>query len=167
MENATIYGAALLLSLLIALPALDYFNFKPFGDLRRGPLWDLVWSELGAVTVTYYCRGGGVAINGSTTAPTGAQAGFLQKQTATIAFGATADAQALFTHNWGLDASAPTYFEPEIMCFQTLGGTYSPSLTFDLSNTNVVKVNKAATAPPNSQVFGLPIAPMPGLERRR
>lgn len=101
-----------------------------------------------AVTVTYYARGGGVLINGSTTAPTATQASQLQKQSATIAFGATGDVQALFTHNWGLDASAPTYFEPEVSCIQTLDGTYFPSLTFDLSNTNVVKVNKVATNQP-------------------
>jgi len=104
-----------------------------------------------AVTVTYVARGGGVLING-TTAPTAAQSQQLVKISATVAFGATADVQALFTHNWGLDISAPTYLEPEIQVYQTLDGTYFPSLTFDVTNTNVVKINKAATNAPTTVV---------------
>jgi hypothetical protein len=100
-----------------------------------------------AVSVQYYCRGAsGVLINGSTTPPTAVQASQLQKQTALIIMTADADLQALFTHNWGLDASAPTYLEPEILgpTAQLVGAntTMMPAFTFDLTNTNVVKVNK-------------------------
>ena len=105
-----------------------------------------------AVTVTYYVRGAGILINGSTTGPTAVQASQVYKQSATVAFGATADVQALFTHNWGLDLSAPTYLEPEIMYYQTLDGTYCPSLTFDVTNTNVVKINKLGTNGPATVV---------------
>ena len=102
-----------------------------------------------AVTVTYYARGGvGILINGSTTSPTTTQGSQLQKVSATCAFAATADVQALITHNMGLDASAPTYQEPEILWETTTTNTYTPSITFDRSNTNVVKVNKVATDAP-------------------
>ena len=101
-----------------------------------------------AVSVTYYVRGGGVTINGSTTAPTGQQASQVQKQSAVVVFGVTADVQARFTHNWGLDASAPTYIEPEVLIYQLSDTTAFPSLTIDLANTNVVTLNKAATNAP-------------------
>jgi hypothetical protein len=42
--------------------------------------------------------------------------------------------------------------EPEIQFYQTLDGTYAPSLTFDVTNTNVVKINKAATNAPTTVV---------------
>lgn len=157
MELFNSIGAALVL-LLAILPALEFFNIKPFGDWkpRRGPwLWDLVRSELGAITVTYYARGGGVLINASTTAPTATQASQLQTQSAIVAFGATADAQARFTHNWGFDNSAPIYQQPQLEFYQTLGGTYMPSITFDISNTNVVLINKAATDAPATIVVTL------------
>ena len=154
MNLLTTIGAALMLfALLYALPALG-LNFKPFGDLREHPfrsfrLWDLVQSELGAVSVVYYSRGGPVTINGSTTPPTAQQAAFLMKQSAKVVFGVTADAQALFTHNWGLDASAPTYFEPEILQVGMLSvTTYHPLITFDWSNTNVLAINKPNTDAP-------------------
>lgn len=148
-----IYGAALLLALLFASPALDRLNFKPFGDfrLRRFSLWDFVRSELGAVSVSYYVRGGaGVTINGSATPPTAQEAVQCFKQAAKVVFGVTADAQALFTHNWGLNASAPGYVEPEILvdCLSTT--TYFPLLTFDRTNTNVLAINKPATDAPTT-----------------
>lgn len=103
-------------------------------------------SELGAVSVLYFVRGAnGVTILGSATGPTGQQAAQCFKQTAQINM-ADADTQALFTHSWGLDASAPGYFEPEILWYaqqMTANGTWATALTFDVTNTNVVKVNKA------------------------
>jgi len=102
-----------------------------------------------SVTVTYSIRGGGlnpVTILASTTPPTATQAAQVQKQTALVAFGADADTQALFTHNWGLDASAPAYYEPEVMAnLVALPATFC-GLTFDWSNTNVLKINKANAA---------------------
>lgn len=57
-----------------------------------------------------------------------------------------ADTQALFTHNWGLDASAPGYYEPRIHHYCLLQGpltaSFLPLLTFDVTNTNVIKINK-------------------------
>jgi len=99
-----------------------------------------------SVTVNYFIRGGVVIINGSTTPPTAQQASQVMKQTAQVIMLDT-DIQALFTHNWGLDASAPTYFEPEIWCAGAQGpaqpgGTWLPNFSFDLTNTNVAKINK-------------------------
>jgi hypothetical protein len=155
-------GAGLLLLALVILPALALLNinpfsgFRPFGDWqpKRGGLRvflrALVRDELGAVTVTYYQRGAGITILGSTTPPTATQGSQSQKVAATVAFGVTADAQALITHNMGLDASAPGYFEPEVFWEPQSVTTYAPLITFDRTNTNVLKVNKPATDGPTT-----------------
>lgn len=93
-----------------------------------------------AVTVTYYIRGGNTLINGSTTAPTAAQASQVLKQSAVIVFGVVADNSALFTHNWGLDASAPTYLEPEVIMEPISSTTSWPMISFFKANTNVLQV---------------------------
>jgi hypothetical protein len=100
-----------------------------------------------AVNVLYYARGGsGVTIEGSATGPTSQQAAQCPMIKAQVVFGVQADVQALITHNWGLDASAPGYYDPEIQWYQISDNTsYAPSITFDVSNTNVVKVNKNST----------------------
>jgi hypothetical protein len=99
-----------------------------------------------AVTVTYYIRNGStVAIAGSTTAPTAAQAQQVMKQSAVVVFGTVDDIQGLFTHNWGLDRSAGFYFEPEIIMEAISNATTSyPMITFWRVSTNVVSVNKKA-----------------------
>lgn len=141
-----IYGAVLL-GLLLALVAFTFSRYRLQGGISRGAFsWRSFWrEELGVVNVLYFIRGGVVTINGSATNPTAIQASQVQKQTAEIVMG-DADVQALFTHNWGLDASAPTYFEPEISEVTGLilnaGGTYLTGFTFDRTNTNVVKINK-------------------------
>lgn len=99
-----------------------------------------------SVSVNYYVRGGQTAINGSATPPTAAQAFQVQMQKAVINF-ADSDVQALFTHNWGLDISSPTYFDPEAWIEgygspAQVAATYMPLFTFDFANTNVVKINK-------------------------
>jgi len=113
-----------------------------------------------AVTVSYFIRGGGVLINGSVTPPTKTQAQAVYVQKAQINF-ADSDTQALFTHNWGLDASAPTYFDPEILGPAVVGPaqtgqTWLPAFTFDFSNTNVLIVNKLnATGTGGTYIFGI------------
>lgn len=98
-----------------------------------------------AVSVTYYIRGGPVTINGSTTAPTAQQAAQVQKQAAVIVWGTVDDTTALFTHNWGLDASAPGYYEPEVLFEPISTGTTSwPLITFWRANTNVLVCGKRA-----------------------
>lgn len=131
-------GAALL-ALLASLPALA---LKHLQALRDWTPPGLIPGEAGVVVVQYFIRGGGVAINGSATGPTAAQANQVMKQTARITM-AAADVQAAFTHNWGLDNSSPTFYEPEILVWQQSDMTsYAPSLTFDVANTNVVLINK-------------------------
>jgi hypothetical protein len=108
-----------------------------------------------AVSVQYFIRsgiGGSVLINGSTTPPTAIQASQVYMQKALIIMSADTDVQALFTHNWGLDASAPTYLEPEVFIVAQLTGatvTFMPAFTFDLTSTNVIKVNKLSQASTN------------------
>lgn len=166
MNLFLIYGAALLMALLFASPALDNLNFKPFGDWRRrgGFAWrEFFAEELGAVTVTYFgYNNNGTLIFNSTTAPTTAQAATIPKLACKVVFGVTADAQALLTHNWQLDASAPARYEPEVMGFLPQSTTtYHPLLTFDWTNTNVLAVNKPATDAPTTGVLILrrPISP--------
>lgn len=108
-----------------------------------------------AVSVTYYTRGVGVAINGSTTVITATQAQQVYKQSAVVVFGVTADIQARFTHNWGLDLSAPGFYEPEILVYQISDNTAFPSLTFDVANTNVTLINKLGTNAPTTLVVTL------------
>jgi hypothetical protein len=101
-----------------------------------------------SVTVNYFARGAsGIQINGSTTAPTAVQASALEEMVAQVVM-LDADTQALITHNWGFDVSAPTYFDaPQILMPWNQGpaqpaGTWLPNFTFDITNTNVVKMNK-------------------------
>lgn len=103
-----------------------------------------------AVSVTYYARAGGVLINGSTTGPTATQASQLQEIAAVCVFGVTADVQALITHNWGLDASAPGYQFPQVWSEPISTTTSVPLVTFWRANTNVLTVNKPATDGPTT-----------------
>ncbi len=98
-----------------------------------------------AVSVTYYIRGANIAITGSTTGPTPAQGSQLVKQSAVIVFGTVDDVLGLFSHNFGLDASAPGFFEPEVLFEPISTGTTSwPLITFWRANTNVLQVMKKA-----------------------
>lgn len=153
--NLILMLGAVLLALLMVLPALTkkahwkvlrefYATRHVFRLLMRNLLCD----ELGAVTVTYYVRGSGVAVLASTTGPTAVQASSIQVQKAVVAFGLVSDVQALITHNWGLDKSAPGYYDPDLSYILAVDHTYMPSLTFDFANTNVVAVNKTVNTGP-------------------
>jgi hypothetical protein len=98
----------------------------------------------------------------STTAPTASQARQCNKQSAVVVFGVTADVQARFTHNWGLDISAPGMFEPEVLIQQLSDTTAFPSLTIDWANTNAITINKAATNAPVTLVVTLRLPSSPG-----
>lgn len=175
MNLTFLLGAALVALLASLLPALIHKahwkvlqEFYATRHVFRLLVRQLVYGECGTVTVTYYCRGSGPGILGvANTPPTAAQAATFQVQKALIAFSATTDVQALFTHNWGLDASAPGYYDPVISVYQILDNTYAPSLTFDVTNTNVVKVNKKATDAPCTVLVALmrnPPEDTPGIE---
>jgi len=149
MQLGFFIGAVLMALLAMLLPALAHKQHRNLiRESWRAPLrllLGVLTEELGAITTGYYVRGGGgVTIMGSATPATTSQASQVMKQVAVITFGVLADAQATFTHNWGLDASAPVYREPEILWDLVSTGltTYTPLITFDRTNTNVVYVNK-------------------------
>lgn len=170
MDANVFRGARFLMALILILTvAASLFWLKGFAFAVLGVLALAAWapylygisrprfslkqfwfSELAAVNVLYYARsgipGGGVLINGSATNPTAIQASNLPMMKALCVFAADTDVQALITHNWGLDASAVTYFDPEIFLMggANLGANSSlaPNFSMDFSNTNVVKVNK-------------------------
>ena len=118
--------------------------------------WRDFWaSELGVVVTLYTGRsgipGGGVLLLNSNTPPTAVQSSQLPRLDVLVAFAADTDTVATITHNWGLDASAVNYLDPEITyrLLLTSGantGTYLPALTFDVTNTNLVLVRKVAGA---------------------
>lgn len=92
--------------------------------------------------------GGMVLLNGTATPPSAIQAAQIPRLTVTMVMN-IADTQGTITHNWGLDTSAPTYFDPEVWYTMqngsgTASGTWVPQLSFDLTNTNVVLANKIA-----------------------
>lgn len=149
MQLAIYLGLALFAALITLLPALVHSEHRNvIREAWRRPLrlaLGVLSEELGAVTVTYYIRGGVARINGSTTGPTAAQASEVYRQQAVIVFGVVGDTTALFTHNWGLDASGPGYFAPEILFEPISTGTTSwPLITFYRGNTNVLVVGKVA-----------------------
>lgn len=172
MNANALRGAVLLMALvLISMPAavssflvgpilaLALFAWLPYvGGImrRRFSARDFFASELGAVIPTlYFARsgipGGAVLLNGSATPPTSIQASQIPvlKVQMVMTDGVI---QGTITHNWGLDKSSPTYFDPEIWYVMqnstdgAPGATWLPVLTFDLTNTNVVLVNKIAGA---------------------
>jgi len=150
--NGFFTGAALLLALLVMLPALGLTNFKPWGDWQpkrggwRSVMWDLVHSELGVVVVTYCHPVLGNA--GTTTAPTAAQASSIPELAAQVFFADT-DAQAVITHNWGLAPTFANWLWPQIFFNKALGGasdsSFATNFTFGISNTNSVTMNKLNT----------------------
>lgn len=150
MQNVLTYGAVLLLALLaLALPALAFKQHRSFIKQEwRRPLRalfaELAFGDAG-YTVTYCWPGG--ASGQSTTAPTAIQASQVNLQTALVAMG-DSETFALFTHNWGLPASFPTFLFPLIHYHQADIGvgpsTQLGNLTFNISNTNVITINKLA-----------------------
>ena len=146
--NVSAKIGALLLAVFTDLLALAQRANNAF---KRWTPPGLIPGMAGAVSVLYSIRAVGVTINASATPPTAAQAQQCQKQSAKIVFGVTADSQALFTHNWGLDISAVTYFEPEIWVNPISTTTYWPMLSFDwTSASNVMIINKPASDAPTT-----------------
>lgn len=148
MNLLFVIGAALLVVLLMASPALEFVTRFMWGSRERkrwrNALFHLWASEAGYTTT--YCWPGG-ATGQSTTAPTAVQASRVELQTATVAIG-DAETFAQFTHNWGLPASFPSFLFPLIFYRQSDIGTGPStalaSLTFSITNTNVVTVLKVA-----------------------
>lgn len=119
---------------------------------------------MAVIPTLYFARsgvpGGPVLLNGSATPPTAIQASQipLLKVQMVMTDGVI---QGTITHNWGLDKSSPTYFDPELWYVVqnttdgAPGATWMPLLTFDLTNTNVILVNKivGAAATPTGATF--------------
>ena len=98
------------------------------------------------MTVTYWIRGGGLVIAGSTTPPSGAQAALVQKQSAIVVVSDT-DTMALFTHNWNLDNSAAYFNEPEIIPPLALASNGTlPTWTVGYLSNNTIALYKAGGA---------------------
>ena len=140
---------------LIITGIITHLVFHQWGVFRT-IRWRRFWAcQVGAAVVAtnYYARsgipGGLVLINGSSTPPTAIQASQLPTLKVQMVMPA-AIVQGTITHNWGLDASSSTYWDPEIFYEVQLlsdagSGSYVPLLSFDRTNSNVVLVNKLAS----------------------
>ena len=148
MQLFIFIGAALMALLVMLLPALAHKqHWNVIREDWRRPLRQLLGAlneEFGYSVI--YCWPGG-ASGPTATNPTAAAASQVNMQQALVALG-DAETFALFTHNWGLPASFPTFLFPVVMYRQSDIGT-GPStqlgnLTFILSNTNGVGIQKVA-----------------------
>lgn len=156
MNLTFILGAALLALLASLLPALIHKahwkilrEFYSTRDVFRQLVRQLVYTECGTVTVNYLARGSGVAMKSSSTTPlTQAQAASLQVQKAVVTYSAQTDTVCTITHNWGLDASAPEYCDPDLSYVLLADYTVVPALSFTFGNTNAVVVTKNSVIGP-------------------
>lgn len=107
-----------------------------------------------AVTVLYSVAEAsaiGLPIYSNATPPTAIQAANVQEVVVEVNW-ALADTQALVTHNFGYSASAAgNFFRPQVhgpiwINGPLGGGTSAPFVSFDFTNTNVLKVNKLGVA---------------------
>ena len=146
MQLMNFTGVALLALLVMVLPALAHKqHWNVIRDDWRDPLrmlFGVLTDELGA-SILY------AAPTFSATAPTAAQSSNFPTLVAQITF-ADGDTTIPFVHNWGavMGPSAPTYGYPEINAYW-LSQTASPasfqsSLTFGITNTNQVTINKTS-----------------------
>lgn len=149
--NVFVIAAALLAALLVlGAPAVGFKQHRHLiRESWRIPLRAALRGfalEDAGYTVTYCWPGG--ASGPSTTNPTATQASQVNLQTAVVAMGDT-ETFAYFTHNWGLPASFPTFLFPLIFSrVSDLGvgvNTFATALTFNITNTNVVIINKISS----------------------
>jgi len=146
MQPYVFIGAALMALLVMLLPALAHIQHRNLiREDWRYPLrlvFGVLQGTLGTIVVTYCTPILGAP---TTTAITAAQANQVHEQQAVI-FWADADTQALFTHNWGLPASFPTWLWPQVFMAKVLGSaadsSFATLFTFGLTNTNSVSITK-------------------------
>jgi hypothetical protein len=104
-----------------------------------------------SVSVLYSFDASPTVAYSSATPPTAGQAAVVQEIVAEVNW-ALADTQALITHNYGYSASAAgNYFRPQVVGPVWIvgplgGGTSQPFVSFDFTNTNVLKANKLGVA---------------------
>jgi hypothetical protein len=147
--NLTIVSAVLLGFLALVATSTALFFPVHYQVIRnrwkqglRSMLWELISCELGAITLVYSARNNsGLTILASATPLTAVQASQVQKITGLLAFG-VGDGLALFTHNFGLDASAASYYEPEILPVpaSVAGGSFVPCITYSRISGNVIQI---------------------------
>ena len=102
-----------------------------------------------AATVLYSV-GGTTQTQNNTNPPTGAQASQAPKIVVTVGM-LLADTVATITHNFGLGASGPSFYDPEVVGPVWIngplgGGTNVPLITFTWVNTNILQANKLGVA---------------------
>lgn len=104
-----------------------------------------------AVSVLYSFESQSNVVYSSATPPTSTQVSVVQEIVAQVNW-ALADTQALITHNLGYSASAAgNFFRPQLVGPVWIngpvgGGTAIPFVSFDFTNTNVLKANKLGVA---------------------
>jgi hypothetical protein len=135
MDIMNRFGLALAAALLCVLAVLLAFHTGYHPLLLAAGLIGLA----GTVVVTY-----DYPVSG-TTAPTVVQTGpnGANMVTATV-FMADTDTTATITHNWGLPATAPGQLFPVPIFFIQSPGTAEPIISFVLTNTNAVVMNKVS-----------------------
>jgi hypothetical protein len=146
MQFAIQFGVGLVALLVMLLPALAHKqHWNVVQEDWKYPLriiFGVLQSELGS-SILYTTP----PFTPSATALTAAQAKGTYSQIAQITF-ADGDTSQIFTHNWGLPASFPTWTLPQIQYYwlsQTASPTsFASQLTFGITNTNSVQVNKTS-----------------------
>jgi len=105
-----------------------------------------------AAIVTYsFGDGGTQPVFSSLTPPTAPQTSQVQEIVAQVSW-LLADVSALVTHNYGFTASqALNFFRPQVVGPVWIsgplgGGTSSPFMSFDFTNTNVLTIRKLGVA---------------------
>jgi len=144
-------GAALAILALAILPAAAFATHHVVQLLS-------VLVLVGGSTVVYQSFQTGFSQNagytGGATAPTQEQSATVQAVVATVQFSDT-DTIATFTHNFGLSAAAAAALAPYIqwyaLLFAATTNTY-PLLTFALTNTNVITINKISNTGTGSTI---------------
>ncbi len=146
MQLAIQFGVGLVALLVMLLPALAHKqHWNVIREEWRYPfrlVVGVLQSELGA-SILYTTP----PYTPSATALTAAQAKQTPTQLAQITF-ADGDTSQVFTHNWNLPASFPSWTLPEISYYwltQNASPTsFGTALTFGITNTNSVQVNKTS-----------------------
>ena len=159
MKNVLKHGAVLLAIVALALmPAAAFANtnvashqLQHHASSPLGWILPLGLGIAGTVSVLYSFETPGSVVYSNATPPTTTQASLVQEIVVEVNM-ALADTQALITHNLQYSASAAgNFFRPQVVGPAWIngpigGGTNAPFVSFDFTNTNVLKANKLGVA---------------------
>jgi hypothetical protein len=160
MKHILKHGAVLLAIVALALmPAAAFANTNHVTSHQvpaehHSPLawlFGLGVGVAGTVSVLYSFESGALTTYSSATPPTTTQASLVQEIVVEVNW-AIADTQALITHNLQYSASAAgNFFRPQVVGPVWIngplgGGTNTPFVSFDFTNTSVLKANKLGVA---------------------